>query len=221
MNKACCHFRTITKHKLLVMRACFKMGLIGQGLLHDLSKYSPTEFLAGARYWQGDRSPNNAEREALGVSNSWLHHKGRNRHHFEYWIDYDPGHKYFIAGMPIPRRYVAEMIADRIGASRVYLGDAYTDAAPLIYYDRSRDKLWFVHRDVRDQLTYLLSRLACYGEEATLSYIRDVFLKQGDQTWTRPPDFDTIRDKAQVIAGESEEVANRFRSSEDSGNIIV
>ena len=124
------HFETITKHKLLVMRYCFRIGLYRQGLLHDLSKYSPTEFLVGVKYYQGSRSPNNAEREATGLSTSWLHHKGRNKHHFEYWIDYGIDCETVIEGVPMPRKYVAEMIMDRISASKVYLGDRYTDRAP-------------------------------------------------------------------------------------------
>ena len=68
MNKFWGHLKTITHHRHLVMRGCFRMGLIWQGLTHDLSKYSPTEFLAGVRYYQGDRSPNTAEREANGYS---------------------------------------------------------------------------------------------------------------------------------------------------------
>ena len=82
------HFKTITRHKLLVMHYCFRAGMYKQGLLHDLSKYAPVEFLVGCKYYQGDRSPNNAEREDTGISKSWLHHKGRNKHHFEYWVDY-------------------------------------------------------------------------------------------------------------------------------------
>ena len=81
------HFKTITRHKLLVMHYCFRAGMYKQGLLHDLSKYAPVEFLVGCKYYQGDRSPNNAEREDTGISKSWLHHKGRNKHHFEYWVD--------------------------------------------------------------------------------------------------------------------------------------
>ena len=83
------HLNTVVHHKMLVMEGCWKVGLYRQGLLHDLSKFSPTEFLVGARYFQGNRSPNNAEREEIGYSSSWLHHKGRNRHHFEYWVDYN------------------------------------------------------------------------------------------------------------------------------------
>ena len=86
--KAIRHFITITHHKILVMQGCFRIGLYKQGLLHDMSKYSPTEFLVGCRYYKGYMSPNNAERADRGYSSAWLHHKGRNKHHLEYWIDY-------------------------------------------------------------------------------------------------------------------------------------
>ena len=56
MNKFWGHLKTITHHRHLVMRGCFRMGLIWQGLTHDLSKYSPTEFFAGVRYFQGGRA---------------------------------------------------------------------------------------------------------------------------------------------------------------------
>ena len=136
MNKFWGHMKTITHHRHLVMRGCFRMGLIWQGLTHDLSKYSPTEFFAGVRYYQGNRSPNTAEREANGYSLAWMHHKGRNRHHFEYWIDYcrrEDGTIY-IGGCKMPKKYVAEMFCDRIAACRVYQGDEYTDASPCDYY---------------------------------------------------------------------------------------
>lgn len=102
------HFGTITKHKLLVMKACFQVGLYRQGLLHDLSKYGWTEFRVGCRYYQGTRSPNNAEREEKGYSSAWLHHKGRNKHHYEYWIDYGT-HGAVLEGMKMPVNYVVEM----------------------------------------------------------------------------------------------------------------
>lgn len=82
------HLVTITEHKCLVMKHCFMVGLYRQGILHDLSKYTPSEFWTGVRYYQGDRSPNAVERELLGYSAAWLHHKGRNKHHFEYWMDF-------------------------------------------------------------------------------------------------------------------------------------
>ena len=85
--KAWKHFCTITHHKFLVAKGCFAVGLFWQGFMHDLSKYSFTEFRVGAKYFQGTRSPNNAEKEDIGYSSSWLHHKGRNKHHLEYWWD--------------------------------------------------------------------------------------------------------------------------------------
>lgn len=175
------HFKTITTHKLMVMKYCFRIGLYKQGLLHDLSKYSPTEFLVGCKYYQGTRSPNNAEREDTGISRSWLHHKGRNKHHFEYWIDYgNQPCETVITGMRMPRKYVAEMIMDRICAAKVYNGKAYHDGQPLEYYMRTKDKMWFIHKVTKAQLEFLLTMLAKKGERKTLSYIKHVFLKEKD-----------------------------------------
>lgn len=176
--KAWQHFCTITHHKLLVMKECFKVGLYKQGLLHDLSKYSPSEFLVGCKYYQGTRSPNNAEREALGLSTAWLHHKGRNKHHYEYWLDYSltqPG----IVGMKMPKKYVVEMFMDRIAASKTYMKEAYTDASPLTYYMNGKE-LHVIHEDSRKLLEKLLKMLAKYGEKKTFAYIRNVVLKTDD-----------------------------------------
>lgn len=180
-QKAIGHFKTITKHKLMVMKYCFRIGLYKQGLLHDLSKYSPVEFRAGCKYYQGTRSPNNAEREDTGVSMAWLHHKGRNKHHFEYWIDYGLAPcDTIITGMRMPRKYVAEMMMDRICAARVYNGDAYHDGQPLEYYSKSKGRLWFIHKETRKELEFLLKMLKEKGERKTLSYIKHVFLKEKD-----------------------------------------
>ena len=67
------HFKTITKHRWLVQKHCFHVGLYWRGLTHDLSKYSWTEFWAGAKYYQGTRSPNTEEREEICYSLAWIH----------------------------------------------------------------------------------------------------------------------------------------------------
>lgn len=172
MNKVWNHFKTITYHRLLVMQGCFRVGLYMQGLTHDLSKYSPTEFIVGAKYWQGNRSPNNAEREHIGYSSAWLHHKGRNKHHYEYWIDYSS--KDIVGGMapaPMPTKYVIEMFMDRVAACKVYHKDAYTDKDPLLYYQSSKTPPP-LHPKTKRQLEFLLHMLADYGEEKTFRYIR-------------------------------------------------
>ncbi len=170
------HFKTITYHKFLVMKGCFRVGLYKQGLLHDLSKYSPSEFLVGAKYYQGDRSPNNAEREAIGYSSAWLHHKGRNKHHYEYWIDYStkeiPGG---MAPAPMPVKYVVEMFMDRIAASKVYNKERYTDASPWEYYAKGKDTAP-LHPKTKALLEKLLRMLARRGEAATFAYIRKKLL---------------------------------------------
>ncbi len=175
--KAFKHFKTITYHKWLVLKGCFAVGLYRQGLLHDMSKYSPAEFFVGARYYQGNRSPNNAEREAIGYSTAWLHHKGRNKHHYEYWIDYSlKGGPGGMSPAPMPRRYIAEMVMDRIAASKVYLGSAYTDEAPLKYYKNGKDPAP-IHQATARNLEMLLTMLAKEGEKKTFAYIKREFLQ--------------------------------------------
>lgn len=175
--KALQHFKTITRHKILVMKGCFAVGLYRQGICHDLSKYSWTEFRVGAKYYQGDRSPNNAEREEIGYSTAWLHHKGRNKHHYEYWIDYSThGGCGGMAPAPMPVRYVAEMLMDRIAASKVYRGSAYTDSDPLAYY-RSGKEPPMIHPETKALLEKLLVMLAEKGEKETFLWIRQKLLK--------------------------------------------
>ena len=177
MIKALAHFETITKHKILVMKECFRVGLYRQGLLHDLSKYSPTEFLVGCKYYQGTRSPNNAEREEKGYSSAWLHHKGRNKHHYEYWIDYSLEGDRMLAGMKMPVRYVVEMFLDRIAASKVYKGEKYRDSDPLEYYLNGKAGE-LMHPETRTLLEKLLHMLAEQGEEKTYRYIRKNVLRK-------------------------------------------
>lgn len=178
MWKAWLHFKTITHHKILVMQGCFKVGLYRQGLMHDLSKYSPSEFLVGVKYYQGNRSPNNAEREAIGYSSAWLHHKGRNKHHYEYWIDYsNKDIKGGMAPVPMPTRYVVEMFMDRIAACKTYHGDSYTDRDPLEYYESGKNPPP-IHPRTKKQLEKLLHMLAEEGEEKTFRYIRCRVLKK-------------------------------------------
>ncbi len=171
------HFCTITKHHFLVMKGCFKIGLYRQGLLHDLSKYSPAEFLEGCRFYQGNQSPNNKAREALGISYAWLHHKGRNKHHFEYWIDYCKTSDRVLTGLDMPKKYIAEMIVDRVSACKTYNKEAFTQKDPLDYYKKSCGMLWFVSENTKRDMELLLTMYAEKGEEKTYSYIKNTYLK--------------------------------------------
>lgn len=171
------HLKTITKHKMAVMRHCFAVGLYKQGLLHDLSKYSWTEFSMGAKYYQGNRSPNDAEREDKGYTSSWLHHKGRNKHHLEYWIDYSPVEGQKMAGLEMPVRYVAEMFCDRVAASKTYRGRDYKDSDPYDYYMRSLDH-YLIHPKTAALLLDMLTVLKEQGEDEAFRHIKEDILKK-------------------------------------------
>ena len=173
------HFKTITAHRTLVCKYCFRVGLYRQGLLHDLSKYSPVEFRVGAKYFCGTRSPNELERLETGVSTAWLHHKGRNKHHLEYWIDYDPHQDHRMAGMKMPVNYVVEMFCDRVAASQIYMKEKYHDGSPYDYYLHGIDH-HLIHPDTDALLVHLLRMLRDRGEEETFRYIRREVLPRGD-----------------------------------------
>lgn len=167
--KAIKHFKTITKHKIRVMKLCFKIGLYKQGLLHDLSKYGPSEFLTGCKYYQGTFSPNSAERNAIGYSTAWLHHKGRNKHHWEYWVDFT---RKGLIPAKMPKQYVLEMFCDRVAASQIYQGNNYNDSYPLKYYDGGKHS-YIMHPETRKLLEFLLIYLKDHGLDNTIHYIND------------------------------------------------
>ena len=175
MIKALGHFNTITKHRHLVFYHAIKCGIPLRGFLHDLSKYSPSEFFVGARYFLGNRSPNEKERELFGYSAAWLHHKGRNRHHFEYWTDYNPQSKR-IEPVKMPLVYVIEMFCDRIAASKVYQGDNYTDNHPLEYFLKAKARR-VIHEETSELLESWLLMLSEKGEKETFKYIKNFYKK--------------------------------------------
>ena len=163
------HLRTVHKHRKMVRKLCFKCGLYWQGLTHDLSKYSYTEFWNGVKYFTGTASPHVGERKAKGYSDAWLHHHNRNKHHAEYWVDIVEG-----KSVPIymPFKYLAEMFCDRVAASMIYLGDKYTDAAPLEYYESHMDENQFGPM-TRATLVVALNQLKNEGLDKTLKSIKD------------------------------------------------
>ena len=164
LSKGWHHFCTITHHKVLVLRHCFHVGLYWQGLVHDLSKYSPTEFKVGVQYYQGDRSPNTAERAELGYSTAWMHHKGRNKHHYQYWTDLSLPEKTVI----MPYRYAVEMVCDELAAGITYNGKNWTKDTQLEYYiNKERKNLINPHIDNFLMATFI--EVSQRGIEGTLT----------------------------------------------------
>ena len=172
MSKALSHFKTITRHRHQVIRHCIKAGIPFQGLRHDLSKYSLTEFIPGAKYYAGTRSPNEVEREQTGYSAAWLHHKGRNRHHYEYWMDYNPETKR-MEPVEMPLKYVKEMFCDRVAASKIYQSKNYTTEHPLQYFQRAKSRI-LIHPNTSALLEKLLVMLKEKGEDETFRYLKNL-----------------------------------------------
>lgn len=173
MRKFWGHLQTITRHKWKVTMLCFRCGLYKQGLLHDLSKYSPVEFWSGVRYFQGNRSPIDREKEVKGYSLGWLHHKGRNKHHWEYWLDnaYDG-----IKPLEMPIPYVVEMFCDRIAATQIYLKQDCTDASAYEYLMNGKSHV-VMHENTMALIEELLLRVKENGLDVTIQFIRRNVLK--------------------------------------------
>ncbi|MBQ0065698.1 MAG: catalase [Firmicutes bacterium] len=161
------HLKTINKHKIEVTKLCFRCHLYKQGLLHDLSKYSYCELKTGFKYYQGYRSPIDAQKEDIGYSLSWLHHKGRNKHHWEYWLDNSMNG---VVAIEMPVNYVIEMFCDRVAASMIYQKDKYTDSSALEYYEKGRNKI-LIHPNTDKLIHHLLTYLSEHGLDATIDYI--------------------------------------------------
>ena len=162
------HLKSITQHKIKVTWLCFRCHLFKQGLLHDLSKYSYIELKTGFKYYQGYRSPIDAEKEEKGYSLGWLHHKGRNKHHWEYWLDFG---KDGIYPCQMPVNYVIEMFCDRVAASMIYQKEKYTDSSALDYYIQGRDKI-LIHPNTDALIFSLLTYLSKNGLDKTIEYIK-------------------------------------------------
>lgn len=164
------HLKTVTRHRNKVIVHCFKAGIIWRGLMHDLSKYSPSEFIPGVRYYQGIRSPNEMEREIVGYSKAWMHHKGRNRHHFEYWTDYNMKSKK-IEPVKMPDIFIYEMFCDRVAASKIYMKNKYNNSCPYEYFMAAKSRRT-IEQETSDKLETLLRMLAEKGEETVFNYIK-------------------------------------------------
>ena len=168
MNKALSHLHTINKHKLKVTWLCFRCHLYKQGLLHDLSKYSYIELKTGFHYYQGFRSPIDAEKEEKGYSLGWLHHKGRNKHHYEYWYDGKAIDKTPV----IPYKYAVEMVCDTLAAGKTYLGKKWTNSSQLEYWTRTKD-LEFINKKTADFLEAVYIDVSKNGIDATINPINN------------------------------------------------
>lgn len=129
------HTKLVLTHKWVVFKLCCKLGMPYRGFMHDWSKFSPQEFFESVKYYNGHQSPIIASKKENGYSKAWLHHKGRNKHHPEYWLDVSLPQKSIL----MPYKYAAEMICDKLAAGIVYNGKAWTKDSQIKYYMKERE----------------------------------------------------------------------------------
>lgn len=167
------HFKTVTIHRHYVRKNCFACGIYAQGLKHDLSKFSFAEFHESVQHYQGNRSPYMEEKELYGYAPGWLHHKGRNKHHWEYWYDMING---IWQPLDMPFLYVVEMVCDRVAACRAYQKEKYVPSSALDYYNSRNDKL-YMHDHTRKELERMLTLIAEKGEQQAFTEIKQEVIK--------------------------------------------
>lgn len=183
LQKLIGHTRIVLRHKFEVAKICFKFGLYWQGIVHDMSKFSPTEFIPSVKYYSGVRSPIEAEKEEKGYSMAWLHHKNKNKHHFWYWVDYNS--KQVQTPVRIPLKYVYEMIADTVAAGKVYsrnAGKGWKQSDPYNYYRaHNRDAengVEFMEFCTKALLDTMYVDIKKYGLDTVAKMVRNGYYKQ-------------------------------------------
>ena len=165
------HLKTVHIHRKFVRKACFKMGLIWQGLTHDLSKYSLTE-LSMCKYYTGKGSPHQVAREVLGYSPSWIHHYHHNKHHFQWhWDESETGE---IIPMKMPYKFLIESFCDMLGASKAYNPEIWKPKMLLDYWEQKCLGKRIMHEDSVIFLDYLIRQLALDGEDNFFEWYNDI-----------------------------------------------
>lgn len=168
MMKLINHLKTVLKHKHYVFICMAQCGHPIQGLLHDMSKFSPAEFWTSVKYYQGTRSPIDAEKEDKGYSNVWFHHRGRNKHHSQYWCDISFGE---VKPCKMPEKYLLELICDSIGAGKAYMGDRWTSHSPIEHY-KTRDYKSFYHEETRKAIERAYTYIDLFGWDEWAKRVR-------------------------------------------------
>lgn len=116
----------VVRHKWYVFLECCKLGIPLRGILHDLSKFLPSEFFPYAIYFNGKEQKGENSFAKAGYKKpkntsddfdlAWLLHQKRNKHHWQWWVLLeDEGSP---DALEMPLKYAKEMIADWKGAGR-------------------------------------------------------------------------------------------------------
>ena len=152
----------VLRHKWFVLLECARRGILSRGLLHDLSKFSPSEWGPYVDHFYGRRL--GRQRDATGYykptdtgdfafDNAWLHHAHRNDHHWQYWVQADePGTEPRVH--PMAGYALIEMVCDWVGAARAQRSQATVGE----WYAANGHKM-LLHPNTRTHVEFILDEL--------------------------------------------------------------
>lgn len=180
LQKMLIHLKTILKHKRYVFIYCNKCKIPWQGLMHDLSKFSPEEFITSVKYATGNRSPIEVEKELYGYSDVWIHHKSHNKHHYEYWIDDIDAGGYCIR---MPFKYTVETMCDRLAANMTYNKDGSYQT--MLNYWKSIRKNINMHPDNIEFLDRVFGYLAAVERDAMFTIEESTRIERNGKVYIR------------------------------------
>lgn len=153
----------LLKHKFWVTYFCFKEKIVLNGMLHDMSKFKPKEFIAYMNFFYSNDSLNKNEKE-LAMNYQWLSHQNKNKHHWQYWVLINDDGS--IQSLPMPDVYIKEMVCDWIGAGIAIKG---YDNTPEWYGENKKNQI--MHAETRNKVEEMLTRI--YSLEKMKPYISE------------------------------------------------
>lgn len=168
------HLWTVLRHKYWVFIFACKCGIPIRGFFHDFSKFSPVEFFESVKYFTGTDSPINKAKKEKGYSKAWFHHRGRNKHHYEYWVDWlDSG------GIPVkmPYKYVVEMICDYLAAAITYRQGEFSYLKEYQWWEH-REMYANMHKDTKKLVTSIFTSLITVDDNVVFKRIRSGYYKK-------------------------------------------
>ena len=168
LKAICLHLFRVLKHKYYVFIYCCKLGIPWQGITHDLSKFSWIEFSEAIKFYDPTKSPIAVAKEKQGYSMAWIHHKGHNPHHYEYWTDNFDG-KSKPTYHKIPYKYLMEMMADWFAAGRTYVGKSFTVQDEVTWWKWKRESI-AIHPATLEWIELFMKEIEFFSD---LSFIKD------------------------------------------------
>jgi len=126
MKKYIQYLLYLIKHKWYVFIECYKLGIVWQGITHDLSKFLLDEMIPYAKHFYGEKTKESKEQ----FLDSFRLLCKRNKHHWQYWCD-----KSLSQPKDIENQYILKMMADWRAMGKT------VGSSPQEWYEENKNKI--------------------------------------------------------------------------------